>query len=127
MTFSISAFDFTNGVVLLRIACGLFLLPHIFSKLVGVPLGFFEAAGFRPAGFWMKLAMLCELSAATGLILDIYTQWAALLAAAILLVAVIALSIVNRSVKWAWIDKGIEYPVFWMLCCSIVAVLHWNP
>lgn len=127
MAFNISAFDFTNGVVLLRIVCGLFFFSHIFAKLAGVPLGFFEATGFRPAGFWMKLAMVCELFAAVGLIFDLYTQWAALLAAAILLVAVIALCIVNRGVKWAWIDKGIEYPVFWMLCCLIVAVLHWKP
>lgn len=127
MAFSISAFDFTNGVVLLRIVCGLFFLPHIFSKLAGTPLGFFEAAGFKPAGFWMKFAMVFELLAAIALIFDIYTQWAALLAAATLLVAIIALCVFHRSVKWAWIDKGIEFPVFWMLCCMIVAMLHWGP
>jgi len=129
MAFSISSFDFSNGAVLLRLLCGLFFFPHIYMKLVGNPppvLPFFQAAGFRPAGLWLKVAAVVELVAATALLLGIYTQWAALLAAAILLVAVIALCSANREMKWFWNGFGIEFPTFWALCCVAVAVLHWG-
>jgi putative oxidoreductase len=56
--------DLSNGAVLLRLICALFLLPHIWFKLVGNPppaLAFFEQAGFRPAASYMCLAIVVEI------------------------------------------------------------------
>ena len=130
MAFTISTVDFTDGAVLLRVICGLFFFPHIYFKIVGNPppaLGFFLSAGFRPAAVWMRIAMVVELPAAIGLLLGIYTQWAALVAAASLMVAAIAVCFSNRCVKWLWNLNGMEFPVFWALSCVAVAMLHWKP
>jgi putative oxidoreductase len=119
-------FDITNGAVLLRIICGLFFFPHIYFKIVGNPpsaLGFFQAAGFRPAMFFMRLAIIPETLAALGLTFGIYTVWAALLGAGCLAIAAIAVCTANRSVIWLWNLKGMEFPVFWTICCIVVAQL----
>lgn len=121
------SFDLTNGSVLLRIVCGLFFLPHIYFKIAGNPppaLGVFKAAGFKPAGFFMNVAMVVETIAALGLICGAFTFWAAILAAASLAVAGIAVCFANKGVKWLWNLGGMEFPIFWSLCCVAVALLH---
>lgn len=124
-----STFDLTNGAVLLRIVCSLFFFPHIYFKVIGTPppaLGFFTAAGFKPPGAWMRAALFVELLAALGLLFGIYTQWAALLAAASLMVAAVAVCSANSCVKWLWNLNGMEFPIFWALCCVVVAMLYWG-
>ena len=124
-----SSFDLSNGAVLLRVICALFLLPHIWFKTVGSPppaLEFFAKAGFKPAVFYMRLAVVVEILAALGLFFGIYTQWAALLAAGVLAVAAVAVCLHNDSVKWMWNLGGIEYQVFWGITCIAVALLHWG-
>ncbi len=122
-------FDLSNGAVLLRLICSLFLLPHLWFKTVGSPppaLAFFEQAGFRPASLYMRLAVVVEVLAGSALFLGFYTKWAALLIAGALVVAAIAVCFHNRSVKWMWNQGGMEYPVFWAITCIAVALLHWN-
>jgi putative oxidoreductase len=122
-------FDFTNAAVLLRVICSLFFIPHLFFKIVGDPppaLEVFTAAGFKPPKFYMRLAIVVEIVAGLGLFLGIYTQWAALLAAASLSVAAGAICSVNRSMKWMWNLGGMEYLIFWALTCVAVAMLHWT-
>lgn len=122
-------FDLTDVAVLLRLICALFFLPHLTFKIVGRPppaLEVFTAAGFKPPMLYMRLAILVESIAALGLLLGIYTQWAALLAAAYLTVAAGALCSVNRSARWMWNLGGMEYLVFWAITCVAVAMLHWN-
>jgi putative oxidoreductase len=129
MGLTASAFDLTNGAVLLRIMCSLFFFPHIYFKVVGNPppaLGFFQGAGFKPASTWMKVSMVVELVAAFALLLGIYTQWVALLAAASLMVAAVAVCFFNSGVKWLWNLNGMEYPIFWSLSCVVVAMLYWG-
>jgi len=129
MSSTLSTFDFTQGAVLLRFICGLFFIPHIYFKIVGNPppaLGFFTAAGFKPAGLWMRIAMVVEIVAAGGLLFGIYTPWAALLAAASLMVAAIAVCFCNKCMKWLWNLNGMEFPIFWALSCVVVAMLHWG-
>ena len=121
-------FDFTNGAVLLRVICALFFLPHLAFKTFGNPppaLEVFIAAGFKPPKFYMRLAIVVESVAGLGLLLGIYTQWAALVAAASLTVAAGAICSVNRSARWMWNLGGMEYLVFWALTCVAVAMLHW--
>lgn len=129
MSLDPSAFDLTNGAVVLRLICGLFLFPHIWFKVSGDPppaLAFFVKAGFSPPRFYMRLAVVVETVAALGLIFGIYTQWAALLAAACLAVASAGVCFYNRSVKWLWNLGGMEFCVFWMIACIAVAMLYWN-
>jgi putative oxidoreductase len=128
MALELSTFDLTNGAVVLRLICGAFFFPHIYFKIVGNPppaLGFFKAAGFKPAGFFMRLAMCVEIIAAFGLILGIYTQWAAVLAALSLAIAAVAVCFANRGYKWLWNLNGIEFPIFWAISCVVVAMLNW--
>ncbi len=129
MLIDASAYDLTNGAVVLRLICALFFFPHIYFKLVGNPppaLGFFVQAGFKPPALYMRIAAAVESLAALGLLFGVYTQWAALLGAATLMVAAVAVCFFNRSVKWLWNLGGMEFPLFWAIACVAVALLHWN-
>lgn len=129
MNIAISNFDFSNGLVILRIICGLFFFPHLYFKIVGNPppaLGFFKAAGFPNPKFWMRVALVIELAVAVLLILGIFTPWVAIIAAAHLLVAAIAVNFANKQVKWLWNLGGMEFPVFWAICCVVVAMTSWG-
>ena len=129
MSLAASAFDLTHAAVVLRLICSLFFFPHIYFKIVGDPppaLGFFVQAGFKPPAYFMRLALLVESTAAIGLLFGIYTQWAALLGAASLMVAAVAVCFFNRSVKWLWNLGRMEFPVFWAIACVVVAMLYWN-
>jgi len=129
MSIAASAFDLTNGAVVLRLICALFFFPHLYFKIVGNPppaLGFFVKAGFKPPVFYMRVAMVVETIAALGLLLAIYTQWAALLAAAYLAIAAVGVCFFNRSLTWLWNLGGMEYCVFWAIACLAVAMLYWT-
>ena len=112
--------SFTSWDVL-RLMCGAFFLPHLAAKLFhpAGPKGFFTAAGLPPVLF-LRLGIVVEIVLATGLLLNIYAQQAALGAAAFMLVAAIAVLKVTKG-EWLWNKGGCEYTVFWMLCCLIVA------
>jgi len=50
-------FDITNGVVVLRLICGLFFIPHIVGKFTEpATLNFFKAAKFHPPATWMYVS-----------------------------------------------------------------------
>ena len=50
-------FDLSNGVVILRLICGLFFIPHIVGKFTEpATLNFFKAAKFEPPATWMYIA-----------------------------------------------------------------------
>jgi len=129
MTVTASAFDLTNGAVVLRLTCALFFIPHLYFKLVGDPppaLEFFQKAGFRPALLWMRIAIVVEMIAALCLMFAVYTQWAALVAAACLAVAAVAVCTFNGSLRWLWNLGGMEFCVFWCIACVAVAMLYWT-
>lgn len=115
-------FDLTNGLNILRIICGAFFIPHIFGKFfVPEALGFFVAAKFRPPATWMYLTGAIEIVLAIGLILGVYPLYVGLIAAFELLVAAAAVYRVSHG-KWLWNISGCEYPVFWAICCIVVAM-----
>jgi putative oxidoreductase len=114
-------FNLLDGINILRIMCGAFLIPHIVGKFFEpAALNFFKAAGFKPASTWMYLAGAVELVLAVGLIFGIYTQYVAAVAVLHLLVAAAATYKVTG--KWLWNIGGIEYCVFWALACLVVAM-----
>ncbi len=115
-------FALNDGYVLLRIICGLFFIPHLWSKITGReqlrPI--YTAMGLKPENAWITFSIACEVILAPCLILGIFTHFAAAIAAIFLLVA--ALLTFKVSKKWLWPIGGMEYPFFWALCCAIVAL-----
>jgi putative oxidoreductase len=108
-------------LVVLRIICGFFFIPHAIGKFTAqsAAFGFFHAAGFRPAPVFAYVAMGLELVLGTLLIGGWWVRPAAAIAAVYLLIAAAAVIKVER--KWLWHISGCEYAVFWALCCAIVA------
>ena len=117
-------FDLTNGFNVLRIICALFFIPHIVGKItVPATLEFFVKAGFKPPATWMYIAGTIETILTIGLLFAVYTHYVALIAAIHLFVAAAATYKVTKS--WIWVIGGIEYCVFWALCCVVVAMQAW--
>ena len=114
-------FNLLNEFNILRIICGAFFIPHIVGKFtVPAALDFFVAAKFKPAKTWMYVAGVIEIVLTIGLIFGIFTQFVAAIAA--LHLAVAAVSTYRVSGKWLWNIGGIEYCVFWAICCLVVAM-----
>lgn len=114
-------FNLLNEFNILRLICGLFLIPHIYGKFYEpAALGFFVAAKFKPPKFWMYLAGAIEVVLAIGLILGIYTTIAGAVGALHLLVAVVGVYRVTG--KWLWNIGGCEFCLFWAICCLVVAM-----
>jgi uncharacterized membrane protein YphA (DoxX/SURF4 family) len=68
----------------------------------------------------MYVAGTIETVLTIGLVLGIYTQYVAAIAAIHLLVAAVATYRVTG--KWLWNIGGVEYCVFWAICCIVVAM-----
>jgi len=114
-------FNLLNEFNILRLICGLFMIPHIYGKFyVPAALGFFVAAGFKPPKFWMYLAGAIEVVLAFGLIFNIYTTICAAIMAAHLTVA--AVGVYRVTGKWLWNIGGFEFCLFWAICCAVVAM-----
>jgi putative oxidoreductase len=114
-------FDFTRGNTIVRFIAGIFLIPHIYSKLVGSgTVDFFKAAGFKPPAFWMYVACAIEASVAMSFLSNIYARYFAVLGAVHLLIAGVAVYRVSKGMLWNF--GGYEYCVFWAACCLAVAV-----
>lgn len=111
-----------DGRDALRILCGAFLVPHLFVKFRNQDFvkQFMAQAGLRPPAAWLYAALAIELAASAGLLLDILTVYAAMVAAAFLGVAAWASWNVSGR-KWMWNFGGAEYPAFWAAACLIVA------
>jgi putative oxidoreductase len=115
-------FTLTDPFNILRLICGLFFIPHIYGKFFEpAALGFFVAARFKPPAFWMYVACVIETVLAICLILAIYLPYVGAIAAFHLLVAAAGVYRVSGG-KWLWNIGGVEYPVFWAICCAVVAM-----
>lgn len=124
------SFDVSNGAVILRLLCASFFIPHMYFKAFGNPppaIKTFVDAGYPRPLLFVRIALVVELLAATALFFDIYTQYAALLCAAILLVAAVTIYFANnKEFIWLWVKGGKEYAVFWSIACVAVAMLYWQ-
>ncbi len=114
-------FNLLNEFNLLRIACALFFIPHIVGKItVPQALQFYVDVGFKPPKFWMYLAGAIEVVLTIGLLFDLYTAIIAIIAFIHLMIA--AAATYKLTKKWIWVIGGIEYCVFWAICCLVVAM-----
>jgi putative oxidoreductase len=98
-------------------------LPHLVVKFRNQDFvkGFMEKAGLRPPLVWLYASFAIEIVASIGLIFAIYTRYAAMLAGVFLVVAAWASWRVSSG-KWMWNFGGAEYPLFWAICCFVVAL-----
>lgn len=117
------SFDLTSGFNILRIICGLFLIPHLFVKFRNQEFvkGFMAEAGLNPPVVWLYGAFAIEIVTSIALVFDIYTRYAAVVTGVFLLVASWASWRQSRG-KWMWNFGGAEYPLFWAICCFVVAI-----
>ena len=122
MSIDFENFDLSNEFNILRIICGLFFIPHMIGKFYEpAALQFFVKANFKPPAAWMYLSGLIEAFLAIGLILGLFVTYVAAVAAIHLIIAAIALYRVSKG-KWIWNAGGCEFPVFWAICCVVVAM-----
>jgi putative oxidoreductase len=114
-------FNLFDAFNLLRIVCALFFIPHIVAKFtVPAALKFYVDVGFKPPAFWMYLAGAIETVLTIALFFGIYTAFFGLIGFIHLTVAAAATYKLTKS--WIWVIGGIEYCVFWALCCLVVAM-----
>ncbi|MGC3964592.1 MAG: DoxX family protein [Rhodocyclaceae bacterium] len=118
-------YDVPPALVVLRIACGVFFIPHILFKLGGLAnaTSFFGEVGFPYPELFVYAAIALESLAALGLIFAVQVRKAALLAAATLCAVAVATWLTSNSV-WLWNRGGAEYPIFWALACIVVAMQY---
>lgn len=117
------SFDLTNGLNILRIACGLFFVPHLFVKFRNQDFvkDFMGKVGLRPPIAWLYAAFAIEIFVTVCLVLDIYLPYVASLAGGFLLVAAWASWRISAG-KWIWNFGGAEYPLFWAISCFVLAM-----
>ncbi|MBT3067506.1 DoxX family protein [Rhodoferax sp. U11-2br] len=123
-------FDLSDSHNVVRIICGLFMLPHFAGKFVAGSLtagtiAFFGKAGFNPPEVWAYMAACAELVTGMALVLGLCTRWAALGAAFVMAMAVYALQVV-KGFGWTWNTGGYEYPVFWGVAALAVAITEFK-
>jgi uncharacterized membrane protein YphA (DoxX/SURF4 family) len=82
-------FDLTNEFNILRLICGLFLLPHFYAKASDLELTYKIYDDFRlyPVKAWVFSCMAIEIVCAIGMVFAIYTRYVASLEAVFLFVA----------------------------------------
>ena len=84
-------------------------------------LGFFVKAGFKPPATWMYISGAIETVLTDRPACSASTpNMSPVIAFIHLLVAAAATYKVTKS--WIWVIGGIEYCVFWAICCLVVAM-----
>ena len=114
-------FNLFNEFNILRIACAVFFIPHIIGKFtVPATLEFFVKAGFKPPATWMYIAgddrdpphhwvFLRHLHSLCG----IYRLHPS---------ARRRRGHLSSDGSWIWVIGGVEYCIFWAICCLVVAM-----
>jgi len=115
-------FDLSNGYIVLRIICGLFMLPNAVAKLRNpdASMGFFTSAGFPYPLLFVYFTIAFEIIAGIALVFGIFASYAAGLTAAFMFVAAAVDYKVYKT--WLWTKGGCEYPLFWGICSLLVAL-----
>lgn len=116
-------FDLTNEFNILRLICGLFLLPHLYAKASNLEFTYKIYEDFRlyPPKAWVFACMTIEIICAIGMVFAIQTRYVAMVEAVFLFVAAWAVWR-HSGGKWLWQTGGYEYCLFWAICCVVVAM-----
>ncbi len=123
MAYFAQHFDPTNEFNILRIICGLFLLPHLAMKLKDLAGTYelYRTWRLYPPKAWVHACIAIEIVGSIGLVFAIYTRYVAALVAVFMFVASWAVWRVSNG-KWLWNTGGFEYPLFWAICCVVIAM-----
>lgn len=116
-------FDVSDEANILRLICGLFLLPHFYAKASDLPLAYKLYEDFRltPPKAWVFACLTVEIVCAIGMVFAIETRYVAAIEVAFLAVAAWAVWR-HSGGKWLWMTGGFEYCLFWAICCFVVAM-----
>jgi len=122
---------------LLRIWCGLALLPHAMRAFFGwfpnsgsrilnptLLAAGIERSGFRPGRFWVVVIAVVEFVAGPALALGLFTRFAGLL---IFLFFLGAAYDHARFDGYFWNKLGMEYPALWALVALFFACAGGGP
>jgi len=123
MSYLAQHFDLTNEFNILRIICGLFLIPHMYTKASNLAGTYeiYRAWRLYPPKAWVHACIAVEFLGSIGLVFAIYTRYVAAFVAVFMFVASWAARR-HSGGKWLWFAGGYEYPLFWAICCVIVAM-----
>jgi putative oxidoreductase len=127
MTFTKQDFDFTNPLVVVRLMCGLFYIPHALFKIMGFAgsLTAFAAMGFQPPMPWVLMAIITEVICAVGLTFNLHVQFVGLMSAGVMAFAAYG-TFATKGVHWMWNFGGVEYIAFWGVSSFMLAVQAWK-
>ena len=117
---------------LLRFTCGALLVPHGWAKVIGGSVAKYNEAGALVGGTAAGMAKmgfpapemlawyigLLELVGGTMLAIGLLTRFVAAQVAGFMFVA----AFVAHSGAWFWTQKGMEFPLFWMIVAFIVLI-----
>ena len=111
---------------LIRVATGLFFVPHGMQKLFGAWGGDltktaegFAKQGLEPAMFWATYIGCLEFLGGILLVIGLLTRPVALLFAGFMAVAVFR---VHLKIGWFWTGRGMEVPLYLLLICLAILI-----
>jgi putative oxidoreductase len=111
---------------LIRVATGLFFVPHGMQKLFGAWGGDltktaegFAKQGLEPAMFWATYIGCLEFLGGILLVIGLLTRPVALLFAGFMAVAAFH---VHLKIGWFWTGRGMEVPLYLLLICLAILI-----
>lgn len=112
-----------DGHDLVRIACGLFLLPHFVLKIPRLRTlhEFYVRAKLPLPRVLAPIGFAVEGAIVASLLTDTLVFYGAVLGVAFMLVASYAVVRLYGGGKWRWEKQGPEYPLFLAVMLAIVA------
>jgi len=116
-------FNLADEFNILRLICGVFLLPHFYAKASNLEFAYKLYSDFRlyPPKAWVFACLFIEIVCAIGMVFAIETRYVASIEAVFLVVAAWAVWRYSGG-KWLWNVGGYEYCLFWAICCVVVAM-----
>ena len=111
---------------LIRVATGLFFMPHGMQKLFGLWGGDlakvaegFAKQGLEPAMFWASYIGGLELFGGLFLVIGLLTRPVAALFCGFMAVAAFH---VHIKIGWFWTGRGMEVPLYLLLICLAILI-----
>lgn len=114
------AFTTFDPLIVLRILCGIWFIPHCIGKMQNfvAASATFAKINLRPGAVFVAITITLELFAGIGLVFGILETYAAMLAIVVLVGASYAVIRLN-GFNWRWQKHGPEYMLFWAIACGL--------
>ena len=111
----------------LRLLSGVFLIPHLLWDLRNPSEGakIYKDAGIGFGFLLFPTSVIIETWIIISFLFDVVSRLTAVLA--VLYFAIAAAVIWKLTRKWLWNFKGVEFLLFWSLCCVLIAIYGAGP